>query len=90
MVANSEIEIVKRLFRPDSGNLPPEVAKFFLTVHLDPADRAKMEVLNVKANRGTLTPNEEIELDSLLRVCSSLSILHAKARLSLKLQNSAA
>jgi hypothetical protein len=90
MLASTEIEIVKRLIRPESGNLPVEVARFFLGVHLDPADRAKMEDLNVKANRGTLTPPEERELDSLLRVCNSLSILHAKARLSLQAQNSAA
>jgi hypothetical protein len=90
MVAPVEFEIVKRLIKPGSGNLPPDVARFFLDVRLDTDDQSRMSELNAKANEGSLTPAEERELDSYLRVCTSLAILHAKARVSLKSQNSAA
>jgi hypothetical protein len=90
MVAPIEFEIVKRLIRPGSGNMPPEVARFFLDVRLDPSDEARITELSGKANEATLTATEEAELDSYLRVCTSLDILHAKARISLKAQTSAA
>jgi hypothetical protein len=90
MVANFLSEIVKRVLRPESGDLPPEVARYLLGLHVEQSDRDRMEELGVKANRGTLTPDELKELDSYLDVCLSLDILHAKARLSLNSQSMSA
>jgi hypothetical protein len=90
MVANFLSEIVKRVLRPESGDLPPEVARYLLGLHVEQSDRDRMEELGVKANRGTLTPDEIKELDSYLDVCLSLDILHAKARLSLNSQSMSA
>jgi len=89
MLDSPELEIVKRL-TGGTADLPPDVAQFFLSIHLRPAEHARMEELNTKANRGTLSPEEEQELDSYIRLCDSISILHAKAKLSLKTQNPAA
>jgi hypothetical protein len=90
MVTSVELEIVKRLIKPEAGNLSPDVARFFLSVQLDSADQARMAELNFKANRGSLDSDEERELDAFIRVSDSLAILHAKARISLKAQSSAA
>jgi hypothetical protein len=90
MVANFLSDILTRVLRPESGDLPPEVARYLLGLHLDQHDRDRMEALWVKANRGTLTADETKELDSYLDVTLSLDILRAKARLSLKSQSMSA
>jgi hypothetical protein len=90
MARNFLAEIIKRVMRPDAGDLPPEVARYLLGLHIEQSDRERMEELGVKANRGTLTSDETEELDSYLDVCVSLDILHAKARLSLKSQSMSA
>jgi hypothetical protein len=90
MVANFLSEILKRVLHPEHGDLPPEVARYLLSLHLDQYDRDRMETLGVKANRGTLTADETKELDSYLDVSLSLDVLHAKARLSLKSQSMSA
>ena len=89
-MVDSELEIVKLLTGDQETDLPPDVARFFLGIQLRPADRARMEELGTKANRGTLAPGEERELDEYIRLCDSLAILHAKAQLSLKPQSPAA
>jgi hypothetical protein len=87
MPVDVEFEILKRVLRPDQTDMPAEVAKFVLGVGLPSADRDRMEELGVRANRGSLSPPEEQELDAYLKVCRSLAILQAKAKLSLKAQN---
>jgi hypothetical protein len=87
MVANFLTEIVQRVLHPERGDLSVEVARYFLSLHLEQRDRDRMEELGLKANRGTLSPDETKELNSYLDVCLSLDILHAKARLSLKAQS---
>jgi hypothetical protein len=61
--------------------LPPEHA-------IDPCgrveqDRARMEALAEKARAGTLTTEEQVELDAYERVGHFLSLLKSKARISL-------
>jgi hypothetical protein len=87
MPVDVEFEILKRVLRPEQTDMPAEVARFVLGVDLPSADRDRMEELGMKANRGTLSASEEQELDAYLKVCRSLAILHAKARLSLKARN---
>jgi hypothetical protein len=77
-------EVVGRIVTPETDEFPPEVAKFFLGIQLKPSDHDRIEVLNTKANRGTLSPDEAKELDSYLDVCLALDILKSKSRLSLR------
>jgi len=84
-----QLDILKRLLKPEAG-MPLDTAKYILDVHLEEKDHDRMQELGVKANRGTLTPEEDRELQYYLLICDVLSILHAKARLSLKTHNTAA
>jgi hypothetical protein len=90
MSSSVELEIVKRILRPEAGDMSVDVARYFLGVRLSDFDRERMTELGIKANRGTIAQDEKGELDSYIRVCDLLSILQAKARLSLKTQSSAA
>lgn len=84
------LQIVERVLDAGDLALSPELARLLLTFTLPQADRERMTDLNVKANRGTLSPDEQRDLDSYLWLCNVLSLLHAKARLALKVQNPAA
>jgi hypothetical protein len=77
-------DIIGRVVTPDADDFPPEVAKFFLSLQLEQADHDRIDGLNLKANRGTLTAEETRELDSYLDVCLALDILQSKSRLSLR------
>lgn len=90
MVVNVLSKILQRVLQPESGDLPPEVARYLLGLHLDQCDRDRMETLGTKANRGSLTADEDAELKSYLDISLSLDVLHAKARLSLKSQSMSA
>lgn len=47
-------------------------------------DRERMDQLAEKAREGTLTPDEQFEIDAYERVGSFLALLQSKARISLK------
>lgn len=82
--ASSEVAILSRVIRPDRSNLPAAAARAWLNMDFDPHDRERMHALAVKSQDGSLTPQEQIELDSYRRVGRLLDMMHSKARLSLK------
>ena len=88
MVAHSAI--LDRVIRPKHGDLSPELARHILSLDFDQTDRARYEALSIKAQEGTLTGDEESELDGYLVVNDLLTVLQSKARVSLKQQSSAA
>jgi len=59
---------------------------FVGNVNLDfqQTDKDRMRELLVKAKEGTLTANEEVEMDNYERVGHMLSLMKSKARRSLK------
>jgi len=65
-------------------DLPPETAREILSLRFGDEDQARMRELSLKAQAGTLTASEQIEIDNYERVGYSLGILWSKARLSLK------
>lgn len=78
-----ETEIWMRLIQPENGDLSEEVAREWLRLRFSNADVERVRELSQKADDGTLTPDEERELDIYLNVGSVLDLLQAKARLSL-------
>lgn len=90
MVAQVELDLLARVLRPDSEPMLPDVARYFLDLHIEDRDKQRMTELGEKANAGLLIGDEAAELDGLIRVTYVLGMLHSKARMSLKQKNTAA
>ena len=83
---SSEVAIFGRLIRADRGNLSRQLARFILTVGFDPADQERMKDLAARNQEGTLSPEEQEELQSYVKAGHLLALLHSKARKSLRKQ----
>ncbi len=83
----NETEILSRIIAPEESTLPSDTAKIILTFDFGKEDRDRMNVLAEKARAGTLTAEEQAELDCYERVGHFLSLLRSKARISLKQVN---
>ena len=77
-----EAAILNRLIRPKE-KLSQAAARAFLRFDFDEADRARMHELAIKNQADNLTPREEIELQSYIKVGLFLDLIHAKASVSL-------
>ncbi len=87
-MSSSETAILDRLIPPEPTGLPPEAARYLLTLDFAPADLDRMNELAGKAQAGTLTPEESSELDSYRHVGHLLALMQSKARQSLKVAGS--
>lgn len=82
--SNNEAAILGRLLEPEKPTLTPEAAKVLLGLDFRREDKDRMNTLAAKARAGSLTPEEQREIDAYSRIGSLVSILKSKARLSLK------
>ena len=82
--ATSEVAILSRVIQPDNGSLSAAAARAWLKLDFTDQDRARMHELAVKAQEGTLSAKDEIDLDSYRRAGCLLDMMHSKARHSLK------
>jgi hypothetical protein len=82
--ANTVTAIWSRILDAKHGAWSPEIARGMLLITLSDADRERMSELATKACAQTLTPDEEIEIESYRQVSRLLELLKAKARLVLK------
>jgi hypothetical protein len=80
----NEAEILSRVIAPEAPTLPPDAAMILLSFDFPKEDRDRMEQLAEKAREGTLSAEEQAEIDCYERVGHFLSLLRSKARLSLK------
>jgi len=80
----NEAEILARVIAPEDPTLPPDTARLVLTFDFGKAGRERMNLLAEKARAGTLTAEERAEIDCYERVGHFLSLLRAKARISLR------
>jgi hypothetical protein len=80
----TDAAIISRLDKPDHSDFSPAAAREILSLQLSPQDQARAQELSVKAQDGTLTPDELGEVESYRRIGYWLGILWSKARLSLK------
>jgi hypothetical protein len=83
-VTVNEAEILTRVIAPGEPTLLADTARIILTFDFRKEDRERMRLLAEKAQEGTLTAEEQAEIDCYERVGHFLSLLRSKARLSLK------
>ena len=84
MASKPETAIWQRTIVPDPGNLSPEAARALLKLAFTEEDDRAMDGLALKAQAGTLTPEENRLLDGYRHVAWLLGLLKSKARLSLQ------
>ncbi len=80
----TDAEILDRIVGPLNGRLPPDAARFLLSLRFDGSATRQIRRLLVKNNRGTISAQQRTVLDRYLRVGQFLDLVHAKARLSLQ------
>ncbi len=66
------------------GKLSPSATRALLKVQFSERDHALMDELSAKARAGTVSTQEQTELDTFERLSCLLDILHSKARQALK------
>lgn len=80
----SEAAILDRILEPDKPTFSPEAAHDILALDFNQVDKDRMRQLSAKAREGTLTADEQAEMNNYERVGHLLNILQSKARRSLK------
>jgi hypothetical protein len=80
----SDATIINEVIAPDSPDLPPEIARFFLGLRFSDRQVARMTELADRNNLGSITEAEREEMESYRRVGNTLALLQARSRLSLK------
>lgn len=80
----SEVAILSRILEPNKPSLSPQAARDILALDFGAADKERMRQLSATARAGTLTPDEQVEIDNYERVGHLLNIMQSKARRSLK------
>jgi hypothetical protein len=69
-----------RVLSNGDGQLPPEVARYILSVTFSDRDKARMHDLAVRNQDGALSPAEKEAMFAFGRAGDVLSILKSKAR----------
>jgi len=86
MVASSDIQftdILCELFSPEAPPMSPAAAEWALSVRLTDQQKQRMTELADLSSRGQISDSQRRELESLRDAGNFLTVLHAKARLSL-------
>jgi len=86
---STSMSILERLLK-SLDELPPEVARYFLDLSFSQADLDRMTELSEKANEGELNRAETEELQLYVLLSDFLTIMHSRARVSLRAKSPAA
>jgi hypothetical protein len=81
---NHEAAILRRVIRPEEPPLSAAAARGLLALGFSQADKDRMHEVAAKARAGTLTAEEQAEVEAYSLVSSLIGILHSKARRALK------
>lgn len=76
----NEATILARVLCNEQGQLPPDIARYLLTLGFGERDKARMHDLAVRNQEDALSPAEKEELFAYGKAGSLLSILKSKAR----------
>ena len=82
VVAQSQL-IWNRIVAPNVGDMPPEAARFLLSLSFSPSDQKRYKRLAAK-DQSDLEMSEREELESLVQANTALMLLQAKARVALQ------
>ena len=83
-----EAAILNRLAGPGAPAFSAATAKGILTLDFSPSDKDRMHTLAAKAREGTLTSDEEAEVEAYTRIGSLFGILKSMAHRALKRRTS--
>ena len=83
MTTTSEAAIFSRVLEPEKPMLSDDAARSILALDFTQTDRDRMNALAAKARTGSLTADENEELDNYLRAGDLLAIMQSKARRTL-------
>ncbi len=78
--SQSEIEILAHVLGNNQGELPPDIARYILSLGFSEKDKARMHDLAVRNQDDALSPAEKEELFAYAKADTLLSILKTKAR----------
>lgn len=76
--------VLSRALETKGGSVPPEGARFILSLGIREQDKQRTLDLLTKQQQGKITAEERDELESYVQADNMLSILKAKALLALK------
>jgi hypothetical protein len=76
--------MLEQLAELDARDLSPDTAEEILAERFGHPHQQRVKLLSEKARRGTLSPDEDEELDEYIHVGNLLAILQSKARQALK------
>jgi len=76
-------DVLKKVFDLSGHGMTRPLAESILALDFPEADAARISELNAKANEGTLTDEEEAELEAYINVSDLLAYSHSKARQTL-------
>ena len=82
--ARTESAIWGRLLTPDGTTLSGEAARAILKINFPKSDKDRMRALAAKARSGTLSAEEQEEIEAYGRIGSFISIMKSKARVALR------
>jgi len=77
---NTEAAILARIIESDLDTITPDVARYLLSMRLPQRDEERVNELSARARAGSLTPSDEQELDSYLRIGRLLAVMQSRAR----------
>lgn len=80
----TETAILQRIIEPERGNWSRAAAEAILKFRFPAPDIERMKLLAAKASAGDVSPDEQAELESYMRVGRLLDLFHSKARISLQ------
>jgi hypothetical protein len=76
---SAETSALERLLRPLSRELTVELARALVNVQADTETQERYDELAEKRTEGQLTPEEQAELESMVRANTLLGVLKAEA-----------
>jgi hypothetical protein len=89
-VMTKPLDILDRIIEPQAGGFSEEHARYVLSLDFSADEHAYYDELAAKAQEGSLSADEQADLDEFLAVNAMLTVLQSKARVSLKKHSSAA
>jgi hypothetical protein len=79
-----DTKFLERLVELEVQDISPETARKLLQFQFETAQHERVSSLSEKAQQGTLTRDEQDELDEYIRVGTRLAILQSRARQALR------
>ena len=84
--STSDIDILTRVLGNNKDQLPPDIARYILTLEFSEQDKGRAHDLAVRNQEDALSPTEKEELFAYARAGNAISLLKSKARRALGAQ----